>query len=237
MEFTKICACKIQRHFSILCRVYLLIWDDMDTSLLLQALLIGLSIAAPVGPIALLCMQTTLQHGWRAGLLAGLGAASADACYGLIGALGLQTILHWFINLQLPLTLGGAGFMIYLALQIWRTASKSGAPTAKPAAPVKAAGQSYLKVLLLTLSNPMTILSFVAIFASLNPANSAASAGQAAILMVSGVFLGSTLWWLILVSVVAAGKHKLSQQNLVHINRSSAILLAGFALWQILKLV
>lgn len=182
-------------------------------------------------------MQTTLTRGWRGGLLAGLGAACADACYGLIGALGLNTVLSYFVSLQLPLACAGAGFMFYLARQIWHSTPPTASLSAAPENADTLHLQSFLKVFLLTLSNPMTILSFIAIFAGLNPAQNASSTTVSALVMVSGVLLGSALWWLFLVGILSAGRALLSPSCLLKINRGSALIMVGFASWQLLRLL
>ncbi|MCY1502129.1 homoserine/Threonine efflux protein [compost metagenome] len=205
----------------------------MDFPLFLKALVIGLSIAAPVGPIGLLCIQRTLAHGRTIGFLSGLGAALADACYGAIGAFGVSAVVSTMVAARVPLALGGAAFLAWMGVQLLRAPATTQARAAEDAAtPVKA----LLSVFVLTLANPMTILSFVAVFASLGSGH-VGSGGGAALTMVMGVFLGSALWWLGLSSIVSMVRHKLGARVLQGINKLSGALLLGFAVFQLSTLL
>jgi threonine/homoserine/homoserine lactone efflux protein len=205
----------------------------MDFSLFLKALVIGLSIAAPVGPIGLLCIQRTLAHGRAIGFLSGLGAALADACYGAIGAFGVSAVISSMVAARVPLALGGAAFLAWMGVQLLRAPAATPARAAQDAAtPLKA----MLSVFMLTLANPMTILSFVAVFASIGTRHASSSSG-AAVTMVLGVFFGSALWWVGLSTVVSMVRHKLGARVLQSINRLSGALLLGFAVFQLSALL
>ncbi|MES2251261.1 MAG: LysE family transporter [Pseudomonadota bacterium] len=207
----------------------------MDFALFLKALVIGLSIAAPVGPIGLLCIQRTLAHGRTIGFLSGLGAALADACYGAIGAFGVSAVVSTMVAARVPLALGGAAFLAWMGVQLLRAPAATQARAAEDAAtPVKA----LLSVFVLTLANPMTILSFVAVFASLGSGHVGSGSGSgAALTMVMGVFLGSALWWLGLSGIVSMVRHKLGARVLQGINKLSGALLLGFAVFQLSTLL
>lgn len=218
----------------------------MDTSalLFLKAALIGLSIAAPVGPVGLLCIQRTLAHGPRIGLLSGLGAAVADAAYGAVGAFGVTVVLQFFMAWSRPLGLAGALVLLWMAWQTARALPPAqAAPLDEhppgPAAGAGAAGgpsglRAFASVLGLTLTNPATILSFVAVFASLAGSSGLAAPGPgAAALMVLGVFCGSAAWWWVLAAGVARVRHRLGAGAMRRINAASAALLGGFGLWQL----
>lgn len=202
---------------------------DVDVMLLLKAALIGLSIAAPVGPIGLLCMQRTLAHGGKIGFVSGLGAAVADGVYGAIGAFGLAAITQFLVTLAVPLAIGGAAFLGGMGIQMLRASVADGAPPDTPDAvrPVKAFGSVFA----LTLANPMTILSFIAVFAAIG-GGQAGNAGGAGT-MVLGVFAGSALWWLTLAFGVAALRHKISRRVMSQINRLAGTFLLAFAVWQL----
>ncbi|MDC8760370.1 LysE family translocator [Janthinobacterium fluminis] len=199
----------------------------MDTLLFFKAVLIGLSIAAPVGPIGLLCIQRTLAHGARVGFVSGLGAAAADGVYGAIGAFGLVAVTQFFVALATPLAVFGAVFLGWMGVQLLR-ADPAGTMAAGAAAP--AAGRAFLSVFALTLSNPMTILSFIAVFAAMGGAAGAAPASAG--LMLAGVASGSALWWLTLTLGVSAARRKMDARAMRAINRTAGLLLLGFALWQ-----
>ncbi|BEP43464.1 LysE/ArgO family amino acid transporter [Variovorax sp. V15] len=208
----------------------------MDSTLFLKALVIGLSIAAPVGPIGLLCIQRTLAHGRGIGFLSGLGAALADAFYGAIGALGVSAVIASMVAARVPLALGGAAFLAWMGVQLLRAPV---ATEARQAADATTPLKATLSVFVLTLANPMTILSFVAVFASISTGHVAGhtpGASQAAT-MVLGVFLGSALWWLGLSTMVSSVRHKLSAKTMQSINRLSGAILLGFAVYQLSTLL
>lgn len=207
-----------------------------DAALFLQALLVGLAIAAPVGPIAVLAIQRTLHQGLAIGLATGLGAAVADGLYGAVGAYGAQALVHALQALQRPLALASAALLGALAWRIWHqpAADPVADPAADPAASADAASPRALRwstafasSLVLTLANPATVVSFVAVFALLAAA-SAVPASPA--LMLAGVFAGSALWWGLLAGVVARLRRHLDTRWRRRVNRGAALLLAGFAL-------
>lgn len=201
-----------------------------DLGLLGQSMLIGLTIAAPVGPIGVLTIQRTLRWGARAGLATGLGAAVVDALYGAIGAFGVTAVIDGLIQARRPLALVGAVFLLWLAWRSWRAAPALAATT-RAAAP--RLWSCFASTLVLTLSNPATILSFIAIFGALGARLQTSSPG----LMVLGVLAGSALWWLLLCGVVAHLRERFDALWRSAVNRLSALLLAAFALWQLLGLV
>lgn len=199
---------------------------DFSTLLLFgQALLVGLSIAAPVGPIGLLTIQRTLAQGPRAGLATGLGAAAADTCYGALGAFGVQLVIGTLVNLRGPLSLLGGGVLGWMAWRTWRQ------PVAEQAAELATGGdllRNFGGTFLLTLSNPATIFSFLAVFSAL--AGSAAHP-TAPGWMVLGVGLGSALWWWLLTATVGRLRHRLDTRWRRRINQASGLLLGAVALW------
>jgi threonine/homoserine/homoserine lactone efflux protein len=194
-------------------------------SLGLQSIWIGLSIAAPVGPIGLLVIQRTLRHGRAVGLATGFGAAGADAVYGALGAFGVSALIGALQAARLPLALVGGIFLFWLA---WRTWHAPGPAAGSEAAARPALWSSFAGTFGLTLSNPATVLSFIAIFGAM----SAGSAPAAPWVMVAGVLLGSALWWLTLCGVVGALRERFDERAQRWVGRASALMLAAFALWQ-----
>lgn len=194
----------------------------------LKGILIGFAIAAPVGPIGLLCVQRTLMRGRWSGLLSGLGAASADALYGCIAGFGLASLANRLLAWQMELRVFGGLFLLYLAWQTWRSP-----PTVEQARvrPTHAGLLGdYLSTLALTLTNPVTILAFLGIFAGLG----LVAEGKdfvAASLLVLGVFSGSLLWWLLLAGGVGLLRGRLTPTVLRGISQTSGVLIAGFGLW------
>lgn len=196
-----------------------------DLLLFAKSAVVGLSIAAPVGPVGLLTIQRTLRGGLASGLATGMGAAVADAMYGAVGAFGVSWLIQWLTAARVPLGIGGGALLLWLAWRSWR------APLAEHEA---AAGGGdlwgqFAGTWLLTLSNPATILSFIAIFGALSGSMTAAASP---LVMVAGVFAGSALWWLGLTGVIASTRQRFTPAWRQRINQASAIFLAGFALWQ-----
>lgn len=206
----------------------------MSAEIFWKAALIGFSIAAPVGPIGLLCMQRSLLHGAWIGFLSGLGAATADAMYGALGAFGVAAVTQYFVAAAVPLTVFGALFLGWMGVGLWRAA------TPQKAVPMSAEGsaignlRAFLSVFALTAANPMTILSFVAVFAAI--AGRAEPDGGVASVMVAGVFAGSAAWWLLLALSVAALRHRLPAGAMRLINRFSGLCLIAFAVFQLWSL-
>lgn len=198
----------------------------MELELLVKGLIIGFSIAAPVGPIGVLCIRRTLAQGLGAGLLSGMGAATADALYGSVAGFGLTFISSFLLDQQGWLTLVGGVFLCYLGIKTL---------LARPAQAAAETRQGwgfmgvYLSTLFLTLTNPATILSFMVIFGGLGLGQS--SGGYlAAGLLVLGVFSGSALWWLALSSGVSLFRSRLTGERLQWINRLAGLVIIGFGL-------
>ncbi|EKV01067.1 putative threonine efflux protein [Leptolyngbya sp. PCC 7375] len=192
-------------------------------SLFLRGLVLGISIAAPVGPIGLLCIRRSLSYGTITGLLSGLGAATADGVYGAIAAFGLAFISNFLTNQARWLGIIGGLFLCYLGITTFL--SKPADKTTEISRTGLAG--AYLSTLGLTLTNPATILSFVLLFAGFAPTG--LDYGQA-VVMVGGVFLGSALWWLILSSGVSRLRHWLTPGRLVWVNRVFGVLITGFGI-------
>jgi threonine/homoserine/homoserine lactone efflux protein len=201
----------------------------MDTSwIFAKGILIGIAVAAPVGPIGLLCIQRTLQDGLPTGLATGLGAALADGIFGAIAAFGLASISDSLIAHQDPLRIIGGLVLFVLAYRAWYRA-----PPEMPSAPVHVRVLSGFGTgLAVTLSNPMTIMGFIGIFAGLGLSELNAGAVSAT-QMVVGVLVGSGAWWLGLCMGTQALKPKFGPQSLAWTNRLAALLLIGFATFAI----
>jgi threonine/homoserine/homoserine lactone efflux protein len=201
--------------------------------LLLQGVAIGFAIAAPVGPIGVLCIRRTLERGLLIGLISGLGAATADACYGMIAAFGLSSISNLLLEFQDWIRLIGGLFLLYLGATILRSKPATQSPQVSRRAGLLGA---YASTLALTLANPTTILSFIALFAGLG----LASRGRddvGALLLVVGVFSGSALWWLLLSGGVTLLRGRLRPGWLIWINRVSGLLILGFGVSALLSLL
>ncbi|HEU5189456.1 MAG TPA: LysE family transporter [Methylomirabilota bacterium] len=195
----------------------------------LRGLVIGFSIAAPVGPIGLLCIRRTLADGRAVGFVSGLGAATADAAYGAVAGFGLTALSGFLVRWQTPMRLIGGVFLCYLGVRTFlaRPASRSAERESRGLI------GAYLSTLGLTLTNPSTILSFVAIFAGLGLGTTGAAGGgdyAGASMLVGGVFVGSAAWWLILSGITGAVRGRFSPAGMRWVNRLSGAILTAFGL-------
>jgi threonine/homoserine/homoserine lactone efflux protein len=195
----------------------------MDPTLFLRGLALGFTIAAAVGPISLLVIRRTLAEGRVVGLVSGMGVATADATYGAIAAFGLTAVTDLLVDWRRALAIIGGLFLLWLA---WRTIrsvpGEAAADTARRGLP-----GAYLSLLGLTLTNPMTILSFAALFVGLGVTGGDA-AGAA--LLTLGVFAGSAAWWVVLVGGLGAVRSRVTPAGMRRINLASGTLIAAFAL-------
>jgi threonine/homoserine/homoserine lactone efflux protein len=200
----------------------------------LKGVTIGFSIAAPVGPIGLLCIRRSLTEGVLPGLMTGLGAATADAVYGCIAGFGLTALSNFLVDQRFLLGLFGGLFLCYLAWRIIRSQ-----PSTQPLEPCQtgllaAFGTTFL----LTLANPLTILSFAAVFAGFGLGSIRGGADYAAAWrLVAGVFTGSALWWLLLSGGVSLVRQKLGHSMLRSINWISGVIILCFGLYSIARVL
>lgn len=195
---------------------------------LLKGILVGIVIAIPVGPVGVLCIRRTILHGRLAGFVSGLGAASADVVFGIIAGFGLTVVSDWLLDYQNWLRVIGAAFLLVIGVKSFfhdplaRTQSQNDPETLLA---------DFASTFALTVTNPITILAFLAIFAGIGFAGAQATLGTAATLVL-GVWLGSLMWWAGL--TVGAGFVRLSfrRNHLVWINRGSGgiLVLSGAAL-------
>jgi threonine/homoserine/homoserine lactone efflux protein len=193
-------------------------------SLFLEGVAIGFAVAAPVGPIGVLCIRRTLADGRASGFVSGLGAATADAAYGSVAALGLTFVTGLLVDAETWLRLFGGVFLVFLGVKTFLSR-----PSERPASAGKGnLPGAYASTFALTLANPSTILSFAAIFAGLGAGS--ADGSSTALLLVPGVFLGSTLWWFVLSGATSLLRAKLPAGGLRWVNRLSGAVLAGFGL-------
>jgi threonine/homoserine/homoserine lactone efflux protein len=198
----------------------------------LKGLAIGFAIAAPVGPIGVLCIRRTFAYGRMTGFISGIGAATADMCYGAVAAFGLTGIQNMLVSWQFWLRLVGGLFLVYLGI---RTCLSR--PADKPAVVKSNFGlfSAYFSTLGFTLTNPATIISFTVIFSGLRLAETGGNYASAG-LLVMGVFLGSAVWWLTLSGLVALFREKFSTSWMVWVNRLAGLIIVGFGLFSFFTL-
>ena len=193
----------------------------------LKGIAVGIVIAVPVGPVGVLCLRRTIFEGKLAGLFSGLGAATADTIFGIIAAFGLTFVSDLLLGYQEWLRLGGAAFLLYAGGRALMSQPKVGPPPRHRDSLLR----DYASTFALTLTNPITILAFVGIFAGVGLTGEEATLGRAAALVL-GVLAGSLAWWLALIFGAGLFMRSFGQRHLSWINRGSGgiLLLSGAAL-------
>ena len=204
----------------------------MELIYFVKGAIIGFSIAAPVGPIGIKCIRKTLQFGRWSGLFSGLGAAFADTAYGIVAAFGVSIISDFLVSQKIWIRLIGGIFLISLGTKIF---------ISKPAKHPESVTHlsliaDFVSTFFLTLTNPMTLLAYLAVFAGIGLANVHDNYYDAAWL-VFGVLIGSSCWWLILSEGVTLFRHKVTHNVMVGINRTAGILIISFGIIAIASLV
>jgi threonine/homoserine/homoserine lactone efflux protein len=203
----------------------------MEIAFLLKGIAIGFSIAAPVGPIGVLCIRRTLSNGRASGLISGLGAATADAIYGSIAGFGLTFISNFLVNQEVLLRLAGGAFLCFLGTKTFFSKASELQGTAGKIGLL----EDYASTFALTVTNPLTIVSFAAVFAGLGLGTSPGDYSSA-LCLVSGVFAGSVLWWFLLSGGVGLFRAKFSITALGWVNRFSGVIIVLFGLLALVSL-
>lgn len=189
----------------------------------LKGVAVGFAIAAPVGPVGLLCIRRALADGRLAAWIAGLGAAVADTFYGAVAAFGLTLVSDFLMDHRTALSLVGGLFLMVLGVRTYRTRPTLWRTPDVHMGLLRDFGSSFV----LTLTNPATILAFMAVFASMG-AVQAVGLTLDSWLLIGGVFLGSALWWFVLSALAGAVRHHFSPSWLVWLNRGSGVVLVLF---------
>lgn len=205
---------------------------EVHPDFFIKGIMIGFAIAAPVGPIGVLCIRRTLLNGVVSGLASGTGAALADCLYGTIAAFSLTAVAAFLQEYAIGLQVLGGFFLVALGARLARQKphkhDEINAVRTEPHSAKEIAGD-LLSTFLLTLTNPATILSFVAIFAGLGLVNETGKTDyNISALMVAGVFSGSFLWWCLLSGGIGIFRHKLDRKALRFTNILSGIIIGGF---------
>lgn len=203
----------------------------MDIPIFLKGLIIGFSVAAPVGPIGVLCIQRTINGGYRSGLLTGLGAATADAIYGSVAAFGLTAVSRFLIQHTFWFSFIGGMFLCYLGVRAFLSRPNSNSSTLNNMRYLHAFVSSFF----LTLTNPMTILFFAGIFSGFGIIEKFGRYSTA-LTLVTSVFLGSVFWWLLLSSLTHSFRSKFSSKIVHWINKASGLVIITFGLFTLIKI-
>lgn len=190
-----------------------------------KGFLLGLSIAAPVGPIGLLCIRRTLQHGRLAGFVSGLGAAAADFLYALAAAAGVAVLLGPIREHEQIVRLAGGILLLAIGARILMEKPQPESAETPRVSLARCFGSTFL----LTITNPLTILSFLAMYSGLG------AAGAASLVVALGVLVGSAAWWLTLSGIAGLLRARIGAGSLRVISYAAGVIIAGFGLAAVLK--
>jgi threonine/homoserine/homoserine lactone efflux protein len=199
----------------------------MDLELPIRGLAAGLIIAAPVGPVNVLCIRRTLKKGWKSGMLSGFGAALADTLYGAIAGFSITLVIQFLIREEFWIRLIGGILLMGIGVVYY----------CKTPGPLEAGGDDsahsdVISTLLLTATNPTTVLSFLAVLATLG-LGPHRPLWQTS-LLVAGIFCGSMAWWTVLASAVNLLRGKVTDRGMRWMNRVAGIAIGGFGLVNVL---
>ena len=198
-------------------------------ALYLRTFVLGVFVAAPVGAMGMLCIQRTLERGWRAGMVTGLGIATADGTYAALAAFGVAAISSTLVAWQTPLRLVGGAVLVYLGIRSILSKPSVCDPAEEPAATTRSAHvTNYASAVGLTLTNPMTIMAFGAVFAS---AGLVAQPGiMSAAVATVGIASGSLSWWLLLVTGVTLARTAAGPRLVSAVSKVSGAVIVAFGL-------
>jgi threonine/homoserine/homoserine lactone efflux protein len=191
--------------------------------LFFKSIIVGFIIGIPTGPVGVLCVRRTISHGRAAGLISGLGSTSADLVYAAIVIFGLQSVAQIFLHYHTPLRLGGGVFLLYLGFTTFFSRPLVTAPTNNP----RSQWKNFSSAFILTITNPVIIFSFTALFAAYGLAGEHGHI-TAAGLSLTGIFIGSIFWWLFMTSLVRKFRHRISEHWMSWVNRVSGIIIFAF---------
>lgn len=199
---------------------------------LIQGLIAGFIIASPIGPVGILCIRRTLTEGPLIGLLTVLGAATADACYGIVAAVGLTAVSHTLMAHPVPFRISAGLFLFVLGARLLRArpAPLGSSPQARSFA------SAYISTLLLMLANPFIIVSFLAVFGTLG-LHTTGIGDLAAGWLAAGLFFGSAAWWIVFEAASTWLRPRVDHGDLRAINLAAGTLICGFGAWQCVELL
>ena len=204
----------------------------MDVSLFVQGIIIGLTLAAPVGPLALICIQRTVTEGRLHGIFSGIGVATADSFYAAVTFLGLTVISGLIIAQQYLFRFLAGVVLILIGIRVFLSIPSAISAKTEHETYLK----DYLSMVALAIANPLTLVFFLVIL----PGYGVVIRGTSflsAVEFVAGVFFGSTVWWVVLCGSIGSVRSRLSSENLGRINRVSGLLISCFGAGVLILLV
>lgn len=188
----------------------------MDLNLLWKGIITGLAVSIPLGPLGILCIQRTVNKTWKSGIFSGIGIATADTVYAFVAGFSLSIIIDFIRRYELYFKLVGLFVLILLGIYIFRSN-----PT-KQMQQFKRRGSSHLQdfltTFLITLSNPLSVFVFIAIFTSYSIVLQFSHPLEA-MLTIGGIFIGGTLWWITITGMANLFRHKFTINALYWANR------------------
>jgi len=193
-----------------------------EVDLLIGGIIVGLMIAMPVGPVNILCIHRTIESGWRSGVISGLGAAAADMLYGCIAGFSITLVVQFLVREQFWIRFFGG--ILLVVIGIWYF-FKRPEPLNAQKQDRRSAYSDVRSTFLLTLTNPTTVLSFLAILAALGMG--APRHWWLTVLLVGGIFCGSMVWWIVLGSIVNYFRARFSDRILLLMNRFAGLAIGG----------
>lgn len=205
----------------------------MTWSGILEGMIVGFSASVPLGPIGVLCIQRTLQRGRLAGFFSGLGAAVSDTIYAVIAGFSLSFIVAFIEEQIFWIQIFGAVILFLLGAHIYR--SNPAVQLRRQRRSKSSYLQDFVSTFLLTISNPLALFLFIAFFAGFGVvAPNSGLAGQ--LVLILGVFLGATTWWLLLTSVVGLFRQAVNLRRLYWINKIAGatiivLVVVGLVVW------
>jgi threonine/homoserine/homoserine lactone efflux protein len=199
----------------------------LNFELAIRGIATGLIIAAPVGPVNVLCIQRTIGKGWKSGLVSGFGAAVADTIYGSVAAFSVTLVIDFLLHEQFWIRVLGGSLLILIGLMYYfqkpRTLQEQKDETTH---------SDFVSTFLLTLTNPTTVLSFIAVLATLGMKEQRAV--WMTVLLVGGIFVGSMMWWTILTGAVNHLRDKITDKTMRWMNRIAGLAIGGFGVVNII---
>ena len=196
-----------------------------EVDLLIRGIIVGLMIAMPVGPVNILCIHRTIEGGWKSGVISGLGAAVADMFYGAVAGFSITLVVQFLVREQFWIRFFGGILLVIVG--IWYFFKRPESLDAQTQD--RASAYSDLRsTFLLTLTNPTTVLSFLAILAALGIGHQ--RQWWLTVFLVGGIFCGSMLWWIVLGSIVNLFRDRFNDRSLLLMNRLAGLLIVGFGI-------
>jgi threonine/homoserine/homoserine lactone efflux protein len=194
-----------------------------DLELLSKGILAGLAISAPVGPVNVLCISRTLSQGRKAGLISGLGAAAADTVYGAIAGFSLSFVIKFLLREEFWIRIGGGTLLVAIGVLYYFKKPQSLAVETR-----SSAHSEFISAFLLNLTNPTTVLSFLAVLATLGMGHHRAR--WLTLLLVAGIFSGAMLWWIVLSAATNRFRERFDDHAMLRMNRIAGLAIGGFGI-------